>query len=381
MSYSYYHSVPGWGTNQFQFGAPPAPTFQPQPSWGGLDYYRAHAHTPDPDLYGHAWNRVRDFRDYTSAAGLGVGIHEARHWHRRAYGGLAELNTLLAPEIGHAAAYEAYRTWIHNSSIYEPLSGETERQREGLIGLAVAEATRLLSYTPRLNMDPYTRQTASESAAMTASILFYWSRDHNDDEYRGRSGYGSDYDPYTYDTNVMYPHRGRSRSRRRSLSVSSYNHVNVPPMGGSAVGMPSGGMMGTPYPGQAGSYMGQPGSYPGQPGSYPGQSYVGSQYGGGGGGGMPVPMSAGGYAASDPAGGYGTPYPGQASGVPMVVPPMGGRPRSMSMSVPYAPMQGTPYPGGTVMSSAPPAQVVVVKSHKKHRHHHHSRHSRSRSRY
>ncbi len=35
-------------------------------------------------------------------------------------------------------------------------------------------ATRLLSYTPRLNMDPYTRQTASESAAMTASILFYW---------------------------------------------------------------------------------------------------------------------------------------------------------------------------------------------------------------
>ena len=44
-------------------------------------------------------------------------------------------------EIGHAAAYEAYRTWIHNSSIYEPLSGDIERQREALTGLAVAEGT------------------------------------------------------------------------------------------------------------------------------------------------------------------------------------------------------------------------------------------------
>lgn len=44
-------------------------------------------------------------------------------------------------DIGHAAAYEAYRTWIHNRSIYEPLSGDTHRQREGLIGLAVAEGT------------------------------------------------------------------------------------------------------------------------------------------------------------------------------------------------------------------------------------------------
>lgn len=46
-------------------------------------------------------------------------------------------------EIGHAAAYEAYRTWIHNSSIYEPLSGDLERQREGLIGLAIAEGASL----------------------------------------------------------------------------------------------------------------------------------------------------------------------------------------------------------------------------------------------
>ncbi len=59
-------------------------------------YYPAQSRPIPPppiqsDLYGHAWNRVRDFRDYTSAAGLGVGIHEARHWHRRAYGGLVSL--------------------------------------------------------------------------------------------------------------------------------------------------------------------------------------------------------------------------------------------------------------------------------------------------
>jgi hypothetical protein len=46
---------------------------------------------------------------------------------------------MLPAEIGHAAAYEAYRTWMHNSSIYEPLSGDIERQRDGLIGLAIAE--------------------------------------------------------------------------------------------------------------------------------------------------------------------------------------------------------------------------------------------------
>jgi len=53
---------------------------------------------------------------------------------------------LLAPEeLGHAAAYEAYRTWIHNSSMHEPLSGDIERQREALTGLAVAEGSYTLS--------------------------------------------------------------------------------------------------------------------------------------------------------------------------------------------------------------------------------------------
>jgi hypothetical protein len=53
---------------------------------------------------------------------------------------------MLPSDIGHAAAYEAYRTWLHNRSIYEPLSGDEHRQREGLIGLAIAEG-RLIDST------------------------------------------------------------------------------------------------------------------------------------------------------------------------------------------------------------------------------------------
>ncbi|KAK0241982.1 hypothetical protein EDD85DRAFT_422283 [Armillaria nabsnona] len=388
MSYAYYHQAPGWGSNQFHFGAPPAPTFQPQPSWGGMDYYRAHAlNQADPHLFDNAWNRVRDFG--SNSGGLGVGINEARHWHSRAYGGLGELNQMLPQEIGHAAAYEAYRTWIHNSSIYEPLSGDFERQREALIGLAVAESSRLLGCASR-SMDHYARSAAAEAAAMTASIIFYWSRDH-DDDYRGRGSQVDPYDDrYEYDSDVLHGHhRGRSRSRRRSHSVNSYN---MPYSGGgmatapSAIPIPIPGMS---YPGQPGAYgqpgsygsYGQPGSYPGQPGSYPGQ-YAGSQYGGG----VPMSMHGGGtaYAGSDPGGPIGSGGYVNTQ-LPMA---MHSRPRSISMSMPGH-YPHTPYSGGMMMGGLPQAQimpagvpqsqVVVLKQPKKHRHHKHHHRSRSRS--
>lgn len=95
-------------------------------------------------------------------------------------------------EIGHAAAYEAYRTWIHNKYMYEQISGDFERQREALTGLAVAEgehtwplrfliakhfsfysASRLLSFSSSRAMDQYARLTATEAAAHTASYIFY----------------------------------------------------------------------------------------------------------------------------------------------------------------------------------------------------------------
>ena len=51
------------------------------------------------------------------------------------------LAQVLPTDIGAAAAYEAYRTWKHNSFLYEPLSADRVQQREGLIGMAIAEGT------------------------------------------------------------------------------------------------------------------------------------------------------------------------------------------------------------------------------------------------
>ncbi len=51
------------------------------------------------------------------------------------------LTQLLPTDIGAAAAYEMYRTWKHNSYLYEPLSADRAQQREGLIGMAIAEGT------------------------------------------------------------------------------------------------------------------------------------------------------------------------------------------------------------------------------------------------
>ncbi|KAF9071039.1 hypothetical protein BDP27DRAFT_1322680 [Rhodocollybia butyracea] len=228
----------------------------------------------DRALFDSAWNGVRDYnysnyRDYS-----GIGIHEARHWHSRAYGGMGELNQMLPAEIGHAAAYEAYRKWIHHSSMYEPLSADFERQREALIGLAVAETTLLLQYTTRGN-DPYTRRSSAEAAAATASTIFFWSREHDDldtAELRGRSygsygagsyGSGSSYggDPYAYDADRMYP-RQRPRSLSRPGSRSPYRHPLLPYEDRSVSSMPimaNGSSYGSNYDNSYGSsYGGMP---------------------------------------------------------------------------------------------------------------------------
>ncbi len=55
----------------------------------------------------------------------------------------------MAPlEVGAAAAYEAWRTWKAHYGVYgQPLSGDRERQREALTGLAVGEG--MLSSSPQ----------------------------------------------------------------------------------------------------------------------------------------------------------------------------------------------------------------------------------------
>jgi len=288
-----------------------------------MDFFRAHAASPDLSLYHHAWNRVRDYSGLggETSLGFGVGMNEARHWHRRAYGGLGNTTQMLPGEIGHAAAYEAYRTWIHNSSIYEPLSGDIERQREGLIGLAIAEVTRLLQFSGR-SRDNYSRVEASDAAAATASIIFsqWQSRafDDMDGGYRSRSragsfsGYGgappyvggspymggghspyagagagagagypmsSPGDPYAFDNQVLHPsrrHRSRSRSRSRRHS-SSHRHrpsVTIIPAstqyGASPMPIP-----GAVVPASSYNAYGSYGSY-GQPMSSPVAAYPSS---------------------------------------------------------------------------------------------------------
>ena len=73
-------SKPGPGSN-YQFGAPPAPSYYPQPSWGGADYYNAHygrgspdkcvraattrrshdSHTLRSNLFDYVWSRIKNF--------------------------------------------------------------------------------------------------------------------------------------------------------------------------------------------------------------------------------------------------------------------------------------------------------------------------------
>ncbi|KAK7035255.1 hypothetical protein VNI00_012022 [Paramarasmius palmivorus] len=330
---------------------------------------------PPPDdrsLYDHAWNRVRDFRDYSTSNAFGVGIHEARHWHQKAYGGLGHLGQMLPNQIGHAAAYEAYRSWIHHkSTLYEPLSGDMDRQREGLIGLAVAEATKLLQYTPR-SMDPYTRRTAAEAAAATASQLFFYNRFRDEDDFpRGRTlgsrrGSYDEYDPYAYDTDALFSRRHRSYSRHRSRSPS-FRHPLLQYSGSHASSTPM------PIPSVPGSVSSSSG-YSGHVGSY--GSY-GSPYNGG-----MLPSTSPGYASSAmtmPGSSY---YPN--GGYQM-------RPRSTSMNMGYGyvPPQTQYVNAGGVVSVPTPGMgpqtqlVVYSKPHKKHRHHkhrHHRHQSRHRSR-
>ncbi|KAF7362066.1 hypothetical protein MVEN_00552200 [Mycena venus] len=371
MNYSYYRQNPTWGTDQLQFGQPPPPSFQPQPNWGGQDFYNAHAINPDSSLYDHAWNRVRSYSG--SAVEQGVGMHEAKHWHRRAYGGLGELGQMQPEEIGHAAAYEAYRTWIHNSSMYEPLSGDVERQREGLIGLAVAEASRLLQFANR-GMDQYARTAASESAAATASIIFYHSRERDEGDYhrsrsRRRGSFASSYeedDPYASDLRAMSSHfpRHRSRSRHRSHSTSS-RHSPLMQYGSmpNVAPMPIPGAVPSGYggaPAQYGTPYGVPMQIHGQASSYQGSSYGSAS-------GMPMAVNQ--------------PY----NSVPMVLPM--GRQRSTSMSIPYTQAQ---YPqvqyvqgvqGQYMMPRmAQPQPTTIIIGGSGHRKHHRSKKSkRSRS--
>ncbi|KAF8659213.1 hypothetical protein AX16_001874 [Volvariella volvacea WC 439] len=321
----------------------------------------------DRALFDHAWARVRD---YTSVVptGPGVGLHEAKVWHRRAYGGLGELNQMTPSEVGHAAAYEAHRNW-RRSHRYDPL--ETERQREGLIGLAVAEATRLLQYLPHHAANPTARTLASEAAAFTASTIFYQNRDEIDDHrfYRSsrsrRNSWSSyedtdGYDSYSDDYRDRR-HRSRSRARSRHPSRSrsrhrSY-HSGTQPPAIVQVSYPGHPPSTIPVPGAASSAYSSQGVGPyGSYNAYP-----------------PYGSAPGALPYHGSVGGPGYEYRHHGASVPMVVP--AGAP------VAYPQSAYPPGPGMTTVvgpGQPQPQMIVIPGSHRKHKHRHH-RHGRSRS--
>lgn len=51
-----------------------------------------------------------------------------------------DVRLMLPPDIGSAAAYEVWRNWKSHYGVYaQPLAGDSDRQREALVGLAVGE--------------------------------------------------------------------------------------------------------------------------------------------------------------------------------------------------------------------------------------------------
>ncbi|KAI0041571.1 hypothetical protein FA95DRAFT_1610911 [Auriscalpium vulgare] len=216
MAFNHYRSHRGWGSQQYRFGAPPHPSFEPQASWTGLHYYTAHAPDPDPALYDFAVSRI-------PGAG-GVGLYEARHWHRLVYGGLAGIVHRSPAELGYAAAYEAFRATIHHEGIYDPLDGDDAREADALIALAIGEATHLAREAPR--GDPYARQTTAEAAAATAALIASQARDLRDlgpEYYRARSrGGGALGDAYAEDDSLMMRRAGGGRGRSVSPMPGMY---------------------------------------------------------------------------------------------------------------------------------------------------------------
>ncbi|KAI5123857.1 hypothetical protein M0805_005674 [Coniferiporia weirii] len=349
--YDLYRTAPGWGTSSYQFVSPQIPSYQPQPNWGGLDYYNAHSGgQPDPYVYDYARNRVR------SHPGAGVGKEEAKIWHRRAYGGLGDIRRMLPADIGAAAAYEVWRNWKHHYGVYgQPLAGDPDRQQDALIGLAVSEAKRLWDYTGH-PPNAYGRLEAVEAAAGTASRILtnVWALD------------GGGYNAYP---------SSAGRLSRRASAASLHGRSLSRGRGAASPFLPDG-------------YGG-------------GGSVYGDGYGGGGGGGV------GGLAGSAYGGGYDYEDPGMAvaaagalarrrsfSGAAGAYPPVGvqyGTPVSAGYGTPAPAAYGTygggyggggyPTPGAlTQQPYAAQPSMTVIQPSSSHRHGHHRHRSSSRHR-
>ncbi|KAF5351757.1 hypothetical protein D9756_007412 [Leucocoprinus leucothites] len=211
--------IPGPGLNQ----APSAhsqPSVQAGPYWNPQDYSppRAASFTPTQVLnngrssYDYVAERVRD----NPGGPQSVDLSEAKHWYRQAYQqGL--LDGLSSWELGHAAAYRAYRILRDDP----PIHGSPGNERETLIGLAVAEASKLIRQSGR-EREADANTAASETSARTASRIFDQTHINYTGESRPRpipgTAYSDPHDYYTGDVSAGYARQPSSRARGRSPS-------------------------------------------------------------------------------------------------------------------------------------------------------------------
>ncbi|KAJ3481740.1 hypothetical protein NLI96_g7455 [Meripilus lineatus] len=234
----------------------------------------------------------------------------------------------------------------------QPLGGDPHREREGLVGLAVAEASRLWNYSGR-PMDTFALRAALESAANTASMLYYRKLGREvgvpppprTDIYERDYAYGEDHPLHRNSKRPSIPSVIRTGSvggmtppgtvrtgpvpipRARTSSFGG----GLPGTVGSSPSMYNGGAGGSPYAAGAGlPYAGSGSPYAGGGSPYVGN---GSPYQGRG-----SPYRAG-----------GSPYLGGSAIGGGVVPPYAG-----SAGIPGA---GAPYPGGSQMMAGQPGGV------------------------
>jgi len=285
-----------------------------------------------------------------SSGMTGVGKHEAKVLHYRAYGGLGEVTHMMPQEVGAAAAYEAYRQIKYGSSMYQFLYGDYDRHRDALRALAIAEVVRLWQDTGR-GLDQYGLQVACDSAAATAYHIV------SQRELEEGMGMG------------MPIGLGASRSRRNSFAAFPTSGYAGSGYGGGLGGGSVYGGGGSVYGGGGSVYGGGGSVYgggsplmPSSPISLPGSPY--SHMGGG----LP-------YGSMGSVGGYGSPYGGYGGGYVGSYPSYGS-PGLAGYDLGGGGLQ-VGYPMSGYAGSASQAVIIPPPSEgRRHRHRSHHRHHR-----
>ncbi|KAF9505211.1 hypothetical protein BS47DRAFT_563721 [Hydnum rufescens UP504] len=287
--YGYYQQTPHWGqasyANQYNQLAPPLPSYQPQPTWTGQDYFSAHyglanngiIDNSDVNMFDYVWSRLKGLVGAQAAR-----TSEARHWHSRVYGGYVDITTLLPGDLGAAAGYETFRLFNYHKSVYrQPLMDDWDREEEALAGLAIAEATKLWSYCQRPT-DKYGRRETCEVAAATAQRLLRKSHRAG-----GLYSFEDSTSSSEFDDDYRLSRRRRLGRRRSSLGYGAATSLAVGPyLGVESTSMPT-------YQGQI-AYPAASTNYPtygtqsiGYNPAYP--QYGNAPYSGAGVGGLVVP--------------------------------------------------------------------------------------------